>query len=35
VSSALFGLGSLLFGAVGGDPSLAGLGYSELFFWRR
>ena len=35
VSSALFGLGSWLFGAVGGDPGLAGFGYSELFFWRR
>jgi Zn-dependent protease len=35
VSSALFGFGALLFGAVGGDPYLASAGYSELFFWRR
>ena len=35
VSSALFGLGALVFSAVGGDPSLAATGYSALFFWRR
>jgi Zn-dependent protease len=35
VSAALFDLGSLLFGAVGGDADLANFGRSELFFWRR
>jgi len=35
VSSALFGLGALVFGAVGGDPYLASAGYEALFFWRR
>lgn len=35
VSSALFGAGEALFGAVGGSASLAAAGYGELFFWRR
>ena len=34
-ASALFTLGALVFGAIGGDTSLAATGYSELFFWRR
>ena len=35
VSSALFSVGALVFGGIGGDPYLAATGYSELFFWRR
>ena len=35
VSSAVFGLGALVFAALGGDPALAATGYSALFFWRR
>jgi Zn-dependent protease len=35
VATAFFRLGSLIFGAVGGDATLAGYGYNELFFWRR
>lgn len=31
----LFQLGALVFGAIGGDPGLAGAGYQQLFFWRR
>ena len=27
--------GALVFGAIGGDTSLAATGYNELFFWRR
>ena len=34
-ASALFSLGALVFGAIGGDTSLAATGYNELFFWRR
>lgn len=34
-SSALFGAGEALFGAIGGSTHLAGVGYQELFFWRR
>lgn len=34
VSAALFGLGRLVFGAIGGDSTLAAYGYNELFFWR-
>lgn len=35
VSAVFFRLGQLIFGAVGGDPALAYVGYNELFFWRR
>ncbi len=35
VSAAFFELSQLIFGAVGGDPTLAAYGYQELFFWRR
>ena len=34
VSRALFGLGSLVFSAIGGDATLAQYGYNALFFWR-
>jgi len=35
VSSALFGVGSVLFGWVGGSTQAASLGYSQFLFWRR
>jgi Zn-dependent protease len=35
VASALFGLASLVYGAVGGDSTLAGLGQELFFFWQR
>ncbi|HEY0816699.1 MAG TPA: site-2 protease family protein [Pseudonocardia sp.] len=34
VSAALFGLGNVVFAAVGGDGTLAYEGYQTLFFWR-
>ncbi len=34
VSSWLFGLGDAVFAALGGDGSLAYVGYQTLFFWR-
>lgn len=35
VSTAFFQLGQVIFGAVGGNATLAAYGYQELFFWRR
>ena len=35
LSSALFGLGAAVFGAIGGDAELAAYGYRELLFWRQ
>ncbi|MGQ0482635.1 MAG: site-2 protease family protein [Pseudonocardia sp.] len=34
-SAVLFGAGSALFAAVGGDATAASLGYTEFMFWRR
>ncbi len=35
VSRLLFGAGSALFAAVGGDTTAASIGYSEFMFWQR
>jgi len=34
-SRVLFGIGDVLFAAVGGNSALAGAGYNALLFWRR
>jgi len=34
-SRVLFGIGDVLFAAVGGNGALAGAGYNALLFWRR